>query len=83
MFSVLLYGKTLDLANYDSFGVNLLIILRGFATQIAITFSCFIITFNGVRLINFQIPYCCKAARSSLSQSLHMCCVFRSSPSSF
>ena len=36
MFSVLLYGKTLDLASYGSFGVNLLIILRGFATQIAI-----------------------------------------------
>ena len=50
MFSVLLYGKTLDLASYDSFGVNLLIILRGFATQIAITFNCFITTFNGVRL---------------------------------
>ena len=50
MFSVLLYGKTLDLASYDSFGVNLLIILRDSATQIAITFNCFIITFNGVRL---------------------------------
>ena len=39
----------MDLASYGSFDVNLLIILRGFATQIAIKFNCFIITFSGVR----------------------------------
>ena len=50
MFSALLDGKTLDLASFGSFGVNLPIILRGFATQIAIKFNCFITTFNGVRL---------------------------------
>ena len=39
-----IYGKTLDLANYDSIGVYLQIRLRDFATQISMTIV------NGVRL---------------------------------
>ena len=39
-----IYGKTLDLASYDSIGVYLQIRLRDFATQISMTIV------NGVRL---------------------------------
>ena len=39
-----IYGKTLDLASYDSIGVYLQIILRDFATQISMTIV------SGVRL---------------------------------
>ena len=34
-----IYGKTLDLASYDSIGVYLQIKLRDFATQISITLT--------------------------------------------
>ena len=35
----MIYGKTLDLASYDSIGVYLQIRLRDFATQISITLT--------------------------------------------
>ena len=46
-----IYGKTLDLASYDSIGVYLQIRLRDFATQISMTI------FNGVRLRKYHYKH--------------------------